>query len=129
MDSQTTYIGIGQILSGVINLIIMSLGWFFLGSTVGGTVTAVFCGVVTLGICPLPFGALCGFVGILPIFLGLLEIISGILILMDADRYRTFARAIGIVEVMSILYGGICSVLVGVFTLFTLKSGAATDEF
>ncbi len=128
MDSEARNVGIAQIISGLINLIIMSLGWALLGTTIGGTVSAAFCAVITLGMCPLPVGALCGFVGVLPLILGILEIISGALIVSDADRYRSFSRAIAILEVLSVLYGGICSVLVGAFVLMTLKEGPELDD-
>lgn len=128
-EQQVRNVGIAQIISGLINLIIMSIAWFIFGTTVGGTVSAVFCAVISLGACPVPIGALCGFVGILPLVLGILEIISGALIVSDSERYRSFGRAIAIIEVLSILYGGVCSVLVGAFVLMTLKADPDAEDF
>jgi hypothetical protein len=129
MDQQATNVGIAQIVSGVINLIIMSLGWALLGTGVGGTVSAALCAIVSLGTCPAPIGVVCGFVGILPLVLGLLEIISGALIISDTERFRSFGRAIAILEVLSVLYGGVASVLVGAFALTSLKAPSAGEDF
>ncbi|MFT6162962.1 MAG: hypothetical protein ACI855_004906 [Myxococcota bacterium] len=66
MDNKARNFVIVQIISGLINLVIMSLGWALVGTTFGGTVSAVFCAVITPGMWLFPVGALCGFVGVLP---------------------------------------------------------------
>ncbi|MFT6143051.1 MAG: hypothetical protein ACJAZO_000913 [Myxococcota bacterium] len=128
VEEKATSVGVAQIISGIINLIVMSMGWLLLGTTIGGAVSTIIIGLLTLGMCPLPIGGLWGLVGVLPLIIGVLGIVSGAAILTDPKRYREFGRFIAILEVLSVLYGGVCSVLIGAFVLSTLEEGPTAAD-
>ena len=72
---QLTTVGILQIISGFINICGMSAVSYFGITAICGGATAL----ITLGTCPI--GALCGYAACILIPIGILEVISGILVL------------------------------------------------
>lgn len=127
MSQRHVIIGVLQIVSGLVNLAVMAVGWFTLGTTVGGLVSGLACTVLTLGLCPLPIGMLCGLVGILPVLVGVIEIIGGSLVIGLGDQARTMGQVTAVLEILSVFYGGIVSAVVGVVALVLLARKEEPD--
>lgn len=89
-----------QLVSGVVNLLVVSWLASFLWVSVGGTVSMFFMAMCTLGLCPLPIGSLCGFVGFLIAPLALLEIGSGIFGLVSPRAAKPMLIVVGVLEVL-----------------------------
>ncbi len=87
------------IISGVLNIL-------------GGGFLAILIIIGTLGI-----GLLCAPVLILPMLLGVAEIIHGINMLADPPRIKEPSQVIAILEICSILFGNVFAVIVGVINL------------
>ena len=120
MDEKILAVGLTQIVSGMLSLSVMALGWFFMGSTVGGFCSMFACAIVSLGMCPLPVGIVCGLVGVLPLILGLMEIISGAVLLGLQEQAKKFALVVGVLEILSIIYGGVLSLIAGIVVVTVL---------
>src|SRR5687767_11050760 len=96
-----------QIVSGAINLTVM---WWLVGMVVGtscGGVTAL----LSLGACPI--GVFCGLVSWFLIPLGLLELVAGILGLANPRGGGSLMRVVAILEMVSLLCGGLGSFVAG----------------
>ena len=78
----------------------------------GGGLLALLIIIGTIGI-----GLLCAPVLILPMLLGVAEIIHGINMLADPPRIKEPSQAIAILEICSILFGNVFAVIVGVINL------------
>lgn len=87
------------IISGVLNIL-------------GGGLLALLIIIGTVGI-----GLLCAPILILPMVLGLAEIIHGINMMADPPRIEQPSQAIAILEICSILFGNIFGLVVGVINL------------
>ncbi|MBT3219499.1 MAG: hypothetical protein HN348_10440 [Proteobacteria bacterium] len=127
MNEKILAVGLTQIVSGMLSLSVMALGWFFMGGTAGGFCSMFICTICSGGICPLPVGALCGFIGVLPLILGLIEIISGAVLLGLQEKAKTFALIVGVAEILSILYGGVISLIAGIVVV-TVLPGVVPQE-
>jgi hypothetical protein len=110
-----TAVGIVQLISGGLNLAMM---WWLAG-TAAGTLGGMCTGLLTLGV--FPFGVLCGFVCMVLIPIGILEIVSGIIILAAPGKCRTLAMVTGIIELVSLVFGGLLSAIAGLVTIILMR--------
>jgi hypothetical protein len=106
-----------QLVSGVVNLLIVSWLASVLWVTVGGAFSMIVLTVCTLGLCPLPLGSLCGFVGLVIGPLAILEIVSGIVGLSNPRGARTLMMVTAVLELLSLLVGSPVAVLAGAVSL------------
>lgn len=112
--SQYQSIAIIQLVSGILNVVAIPYLIFVGLGAFGGAVTA-FC---TMGLCPIGVG--CGIPPLLLVPLGILEVVSGIVLLALEEPKPSFARSIAIVEIFSVLVGGLLSAVAGVVVLLLL---------
>lgn len=104
-------VGIMYIVSGVINVLFAAgLGALVLG-TVGGLCT----GIVTLGMCPV--GSLCGTFPLLLVPLGIVEVITGILVLTNPQLVKGFIRYLPYAQIPSFILGGLVAAVIGGISL------------
>ncbi len=96
--------GLLQITSGVLNVFVVSWMAYFAIAT-GGS----FVWICTMGLCP---AFLCGLAGFLLVPIGIFEILSGILIMTNNPSALQVQRLVSIVQKVSILFGGVGSVVV-----------------
>ena len=108
--------GIIQIASGALNIFFMAGMAYFGLAMVFGLITAI----MTCGL--MPVGVLCGFLGFLLVPVGILEIVSGVLILTDNEMAPNLANITSIVQKASILCGG-----VGSFAMSFVVDGMLRD--
>jgi len=76
-------------------------------------------GLLTLGL--FPIGVLCGVLCAILIPVGILEIVSGIFILAAPQKCRTLAMVTGIIELVSLIFGGLLSAIAGLVTIILMK--------
>ena len=100
-----------MIISGVLNIL-------------GGGVLALLIIIGTVGI-----GLLCAPVLILPMILGVAEIIHGINMLADPPRVKEPSQVIAILEICSILFGNVFAVIVGVINLIFSNDQEVKEYF
>ena len=108
-------IGVVQLVSGALNVVLM---WWFMG-TVAGTVGGMCTALATLGV--FPIGVLCGFVALVLLPIGIAEIASGIVVLAAPASSRTFATVMAVIEIVSLLFGGLISAVAGIVALILLR--------
>lgn len=102
-----------QLVSGVVNLLIVSWLSSMLWVTIGGPISMVVMAICTLGICPLPVGSLCGFVGLLIGPLAVLEIVSGIVGLATPAGNRPLVMVTAVLELLSLFLVNPVAVIAG----------------
>jgi len=110
-----TAVGIVQLVSGGLNVAMM---WWLAG-TAAGTVGGMCTGLLTLGV--FPIGVVCGVICFVLIPVGILEIVSGIFVLAAPERCRTLATVTGIIELVSLVCGGLLSAIAGLVTIILLR--------
>ena len=115
-----TAVGIVQLISGGLNVAMM---WWLAG-TAAGTLGGMCTGLLTLGV--FPIGVLCGVISMVLIPVGILEIVSGIIILAAPARCRTLAMVTGIIELVSLIFGGLLSAIAGLVTIILLRDENVT---
>lgn len=109
-----------QIVSGAVNLLLM---WWILGgaiSSVGGCVSLM----CTSGLCPT---YCCGMFNFVLIPIGLFEIISGILGLTNPKGAGTLMKIVAVIEMVSILFGGLGSLISGILTFRAMGDPDVAD--
>ncbi len=118
-DTPGTLIGAGvvQILSGVVNLFIMSWMVSALWATVGSFVTGMILAICTLGLCPLPIGMVGALAWIVIVPVALIEITSGILVIVMGRRMKAFALVTSILEGLTTLVGNPVGAVAGLVSL------------
>lgn len=104
-----------QLISGIVNVFIMTPAVYFGASFVCGLLSAA----VTLGTCP--FGAFCGMAGCFLIPMGILEIIAGALGL-SGNGGGSFPRIVGWIEIASLFFGGFTSFVAGCIVVYMTGS-------
>lgn len=104
-------VGILYIVSGAINVLFAAGAGSFLLGFVGGICT----GIVTLGMCPI--GSLCGFFPLLLIPLGIVEAVSGILVLTNPQSVKGFIRYLPYAQIPSFALGGLVAAVIGGISL------------
>jgi len=87
------------IISGLLNIL-------------GGGILALLIIIGTVGI-----GLLCAPVLVLPMLLGVAEIVHGVNMMAEPPRVKEPSQAIAILEICSILFGNVFAVIVGVINL------------
>lgn len=119
--SQITVSAVAQLLSGILNVFLMSwllatvLGTVF--TTVGGAVT----GVLTCGMCPFgAVGGICGFASCMLIPVGVMEIVAGIGGLANPRGSVQIMRYTAWLELVSLPFGGAISFFVGALAVVSL---------
>lgn len=115
-----TAVGIVQLISGGLNVAVM---WWVAG-TLGSTLGAMCTGLLTLGM--FPIGVLCGVLCAILIPVGILEIVSGIIILAAPQKCRTLATVTGIIELVSLIFGGLLSAIAGLVTVILMRDENVT---
>ncbi len=103
-------IGILQLISGILNLTLVWWLWFMLLS-VGASVCAAFTmgfGIVTY---------ICAIVPWLLIPIGIFEVVTGVFVLAKPEASRTLLTIAAIAEIVSIVFGGVVSCVVGIVAL------------
>lgn len=103
LPDQLNTAAIIQIVSGVLNIFFMGAAVYF-GVAVAGSLVWM----CTMGLCPV---FLCGVVGFLLIPVGILEVLSGVLILTNNPSALKVQRIVSIIQKVSILVGGIGSII------------------
>jgi hypothetical protein len=98
--------GILQIASGALNIFFMAGVSYFLLAVGFGFITAI----MTCGF--LPVGVFCGFGGFLLIPVGILEIVTGVLLLTDNESATNLSGITSKVQKASILCGGLGSIII-----------------
>ena len=114
-----------QIVSGILNLVVMGLmvatvvggGAGTLGSIVGALFTLLGC---PFG-CLFSLGWLCGLWGLVLVPIGMIEILCGTVILVNPDGAGGFAKAGMMTELASVVFGGVFSFVAGIVVLNLLK--------
>ena len=96
-----------QLVSGLVNVFMMAGFAFFALSTLGGIVTTI----CTLGL--FPVGWCCGFLGLLLMPVGLVEIVAGVLGLTNNPSAGKVIGMTVYLEMASLLCGGIGSAIAG----------------
>lgn len=91
---------------------------------VGGGILALLIIIGTVGI-----GLLCAPVLILPIVLGVFEIIYGINLMADPPKVKEPSMALAILEICNILYLNVIGVVVGVLSLVLINDEEVKDYF
>lgn len=109
VDEDTRLAGILQLTSGLVNLLVMTAVWVLGAGGIGGIASMI---VGSLCACPVPFGIVCGAVGIFPLLLGFVELISGLLVLTGQPS-RRLIHVTAVLEVLSLAWGGVISAAVG----------------
>lgn len=119
--SQVTISAVAQLVSGLLNVFLMSwmlatvLGTVF--TTVGGAVT----GILTCGMCPFgAVGGICGFASCMLIPVGVMEIVAGISGLANPHGSVQIMRYTAWLELVSLLFGGAISFFVGALAVVSL---------
>jgi hypothetical protein len=102
-------VGTVYLVAGLLNV----LGGWWCASAMIGSVGTFCTGVITLGLCPI--GGLCGIAGWLLFPLGIAEIAVGAMIMTSEDPSGTtkFAKLLPMIEIPSLLIGGIASAVAG----------------
>jgi len=101
-------LGILQLVAGICNVL---FGWW-IGLTVW-TMGGTFCSAIaTLGLCPI--GGLCGFVSLLILPLGFVEIVVGILMLANPQMVRSFVGWLPFFQLPALLLGDFISPIMGI---------------
>jgi hypothetical protein len=114
-----------QLVSGVVNVFLMAaLVSMVLGGTLG-TIGA-FCGTIVASVgCPLGcigfFGWMCGFWGLALLPIGVLELVAGLVGLVNPQGSGTVMRVAAMAELSSLLFGGIVSTVIGAVALGLLR--------
>lgn len=108
-------IGILYAVAGLVNIMI---GWF-LGYMIWGVGCGVCVMVATLGLCP--FGFFCGFIAMLMIPLGVLELTIGILAIGNPEAVKRVVGYLPLIEIPSLLLGGIVSPVIAIVALVLLR--------
>lgn len=106
-----------QLISGCVNLLIVSWLASVIWFTVGGTVSAVVMAVCTLGMCPLPVGSLCGGVGLFIAPIAVLEIVSGVIGISSPRGGRVLMITTGIIELLSVFLVNPVALVAGLVSL------------
>jgi hypothetical protein len=114
-----------QLISGVVNVFVMAavvslvLGSSFgvVGTFCGGLLSIVGCPVGCLGV----FGWMCGFWGLALLPVGILEMVAGMVGLINPEGSGTVLRVTAVAELASLLFGGIVSTVIGVVALGLLR--------
>ena len=113
---QLKAIGIIHIVSGIIQFP-MAMMLTFCGSYFFACV----CGIITapIGGCGACMG-LAGFVCLLLVPIGVLEIVTGVLVLVAEPPSRLLIRVTAAVEILGVLFGGLIGAIVGIVVLSML---------
>ena len=90
----------------------------------GGGLLALLIIIGTLGI-----GILCTPVLILPMILGVVEIVYGINLLSDPPKVKELSQPIAILEICSILFANVFAVVVGIISLVFLNDDEVKSYF
>ncbi len=90
----------------------------------GGGLLALLIIIGTLGI-----GILCAPVLILPMILGVVEIVYGINLLSDPPKVKELSQPIAIFEICSILFANVFAVVVGIISLVFLNDDEVKSYF
>jgi hypothetical protein len=90
----------------------------------GGGLLALLIIIGTLGI-----GILCAPVLILPMILGVVEIVYGINLLSDPPKVKELSQPIAILEICSILFANVFAVVVGIISLVFLNDDEVKSYF
>lgn len=90
----------------------------------GGGLLALLIIIGTLGI-----GILCAPVLILPMILGVVEILYGINLLSDPPKVKELSQPIAILEICSILFANVFAVVVGIISLVFLNDDEVKSYF
>jgi hypothetical protein len=106
-----------QLVSGIVNLFLVSWLASVLWVSIGGTVSMFVMAICTLGLCPLPVGSLCGFVGFIIAPLALLEIGSGIVGLVSPRAAKPLMIATAIVELLCLFLANPVAFVAGLVSL------------
>ena len=118
-------VAILQLVSGVVNVFAMAaVVSLVLGGSAG--VVGSFCGAIIAGVgCPLGclgfFGWMCGFWGLALLPIGILELVAGLVGLVNPEGSGTVMRVAAMAELSSLLFGGLVSTVVGVVALGLLR--------
>jgi len=100
-----------QLVSGALNIFVMPL--------VVGMVIGTCMGVLTIFLGGI--GACCGAVGWILVPIGIFEVVSGIMGLTNPQSAGGIMKIAAIVELVSILFGGLLSAIAGGFTMMSLN--------
>lgn len=124
MDRESRFraAAIVQLVSGLVNLFVVSWVSSFLWVTIGGSVSVFVMAVCTLGVCPLPVGALCGFAGIGIALVAILEIVGGAVGLANPEKAKAPMMGIAGVGIFSVLLGSPVAVVTGAVVLMLLAT-------
>ena len=120
--SKLKTIGILQIVSGVLQIPISIFLFVF-----SGTIVGVCCGAITGGACCLAGGV--GVVFFLLIPIGIVEVVSGILILVGDPPAKIFIMIASIAELVGLLLLGIPGAVVGGISLYFLTQDEEIQEY
>ena len=90
----------------------------------GGGLLALLIIIGTLGI-----GILCAPVLILPMILGVVEIVYGINLLSDPPKVKELSQPIAIFEICSIIFANVFAVVVGIISLVLLNDDEVKSYF
>lgn len=90
----------------------------------GGGLLALLIIIGTLGI-----GILCAPVLILPMILGVVEIVYGINLLSDPPKVKELSQPIAVLEICSILFANVFAVVVGIISLVFLNDDEVKSYF
>ena len=90
----------------------------------GGGLLALLIIIGTLGI-----GILCAPVLILPMILGVVEIVYGINLLSDPPKVKELSQPIAILEICSILFANVFAVVVGIISLVFINDDEVKSYF
>lgn len=90
----------------------------------GGGLLALLIIIGTLGI-----GILCAPVLILPMILGVVEIVYGINLLSDPPKVKELSQPIAIFEICSIIFANVFAVVVGIISLVFLNDDEVKSYF
>lgn len=120
--------GIVQIASGVVNLFVVSWVSSMFWLTAGGAISTCVMGVITLGLCPLPVGMLCGVAGIGIAIIAVFEIVAGLFGLTQPENARTVQLLAAIAAVFGILLGNPVSLVTGIVALVMLSTARQSAE-
>ncbi|MCB9684066.1 MAG: hypothetical protein H6738_01060 [Alphaproteobacteria bacterium] len=113
---QLKTLGIANIIGGMVN---MTMGWA-MGSmvwSIGGTVCS---GVLTCGMCPV--GGVCGFVSMLIIPLGMVELGLGIALMANPQPVKGILPYLPFAQIAAVLLGDFVSPILGIVGLTMVKN-------
>lgn len=116
-----------QLVSGLVNLFVVSWVSAFLWVTVGGTVSGVVMAICTLGLCPMPVGMLCGFAGIGIAIVAVFEVVGGAVGLAKPETAKTPMMVVAGIGILSVLLGSPIALITGIVVLTLLATDPGPD--